>query len=122
MSRQTADDLKRNINRCEGVLRNMETEMQEMRFRLAALEAWILDKEHAGLMVKALIQNIGTEKFLTRSGEWVKTTEDAYDLTSALNALHFCRKERMHNVRLLLEVQRTSGVAVIPVDLPGLRN
>ena len=122
MSRQPTDDLKRNVNRCESIVRNLETEVQEMRFRIAALEAWILDKEHAGLMVKAMIQNVGTEKFLSRSGEWVEKAESAFDLTSALNAVHYCRKERIHNVRLMLEVRRAAGVAVIPVDLPGLRN
>jgi hypothetical protein len=122
MSKQTTDELKRNVTRCESIVRSLESEMQEMRFRLAALEAWILDKENAGLPVKTMIQNIGTEKFLTRSGEWVKEAEAAHDLTSALNALHHCRKERIHNVRLMLEVRRPTGIAVIPVDLPGLRN
>jgi hypothetical protein len=122
MPKHTTDDLKRNVNRCESAVRALESELEDMRFRLAALEAWILDKEHAGLTVKTMIQNVGTEKFLDRTGQWVTEPESAYDLTSALNALHHCRKERMHNVRLMLEVQRASGVAVIPVDLPGLRN
>ena len=122
MSKVSADDSKKSVNRVESVLRTMETEMAEMRFRIAALEAWILDKEHAGILVRTFIQNADNETYLSRSGEWTRETAEAHNLTSATNALHHCRKERFHNVRLVLEIQRASGVALIPVDLPGLRN
>ena len=122
MSKASTDDLKRSVNRVESIARAVETEVAEMRFRIAALEAWILDKEHAGLLVRTLIQNVNNNTFLTRSGEWGQETAEAKDLTSATNALHHCRKERLLNVRLILEVQRASGIALIPVDLPGLRN
>ena len=122
MSKLSTDDLKRSVNRAESIVRAVETEMGEMRFRIAALEAWILDKEHAGLVTRTLIQNVSNETYLTRSGEWSKETAEAQNLTSATNALHHCRKERLRNVRLVLEIQRASGVALIPVDLPGLRN
>ena len=125
MSRPAADnrgDIKRMMGRSDAVVQRLQTDLEETRWRLATLEAWILDKEHTGLIVRVLLQNMTSNKFLDADGQWRDERDSAFTLATTLNAVHYCQKEKLHHVRLVLEVQRTSGAAFIPVELPGLKD
>lgn len=98
-------------------VRLLEAELEGMRTRVASLEAWILDKENNGHTVRVYIQNTETGQYLQGSECWVDGREQALTFDSTLNTVHYCRKNRVPNARLMLQLQRNSGEALIPLDL-----
>jgi len=110
-------DAKKAADRAEAMARQVGAQLEEMRFRLAALEAWILDKEHAGLTTRTRLQNVSTKKFFADVGRWVEDPAEAAHFATVLNAVHFSHSKQLRNVQVVLEVERTSGVALMPVAL-----
>lgn len=119
-SKKGDSNVMRAIARAEAQVRTVEAALEDTRWRLAGLEAWTFDKEHAGLSIRVCVQQLASEQFLARDGSWQNSSETALHFDSVLHAVHHCRALKLRGAQFIISVPRTQGVAVIPMQLPGV--
>jgi hypothetical protein len=108
---------RKHLARSENALHELREELNDLRTRLATLEAWILDKENTGALVRVYIQSVNTGKYLDSEKKWVADRAQAFSFNTTLNSVQYCRANKVKDARLVLELERTSGLALVPVEL-----
>jgi len=67
--------------------------------------------------MKILLQNVLTRMYFRRPGVWTANSQAAHDFIHAQAVFDFVDEQNMHDVQLVVKVEETSGLEIVPLEL-----
>jgi hypothetical protein len=67
--------------------------------------------------MKILLQNVLNRMYFRRPGVWTADSQAAHDFKHAEAVFDFVDKENMHDVQLVVKVEETCGLEIVPLEL-----